>query len=674
MSTNDTIYARGTDAAGNTSTEGTLVVSNIDKIAPITPTIVADNINNTNMDVTVTITFDTDVATKEFKLGSGGSWNNYMFPVSLSSNNTIYARGTDAAGNVSEEGSLVVSNINKVAPVITIGAYNTDPTNQDVTITVTTDKGTLTAESHTFTENGSFGFAATDEYGNTATETVTISHIDKVAPTTPTLAASSTDPTNTDITVTITFSGDSVEKQYKVGATGSWTAYVAPVVVSNNDIIYARSMDEAGNMSAVSSIEITNINKVAPVITIGTYNTDPTNQNVTITATTDKGTLNTESHTFTENDSFSFTSTDEYGNTATEIVTITHIDKVSPVITIAPYNTAITSSDILVSATTNEGTLNQSSNLFTENGNFEFVATDAAGNVSTETVIIINIFKNPPVVTVSAGVVDTTNKTITFVATTTTGTLNENSHVFTTDGTFTFVATDENELTASVTITVSNFAELVFAETYTAASAAVATATVVKTQITVNNGWNAVFLLPDGDQKTSFRATLRPLDLALKTAVTYVITAESSNLNRTAIINAELKVNIVVDAVPDKAGLAARVLALKTAYNQAVALAEYNTNLKRATYYVVKAEASATATYITNAITYISKLPADDTARIALEVRLNVPSIKLATASVIKAEKYKTATYIATAQKQINYIYDCDEKTALQVRLDAINN
>ena len=35
---------------------------------------------------------------------------------------------------------------------------------------------------HTFTENGSFDFVATDDAGNSTTQTVTISNIDKVKP------------------------------------------------------------------------------------------------------------------------------------------------------------------------------------------------------------------------------------------------------------------------------------------------------------------------------------------------------------------------------------------------------------------------------------------------------------------------------------------------------------
>ncbi|MDQ6423638.1 DUF4082 domain-containing protein [Paenibacillus sp. LHD-117] len=69
----------------------------------------------------------------------------------------------------------------KDAPVITIGDYITTPTNQDITVTASTNEGTLNAVSHTFTENGSFDFVATYN-GISTTVTVTIDNIDKTAP------------------------------------------------------------------------------------------------------------------------------------------------------------------------------------------------------------------------------------------------------------------------------------------------------------------------------------------------------------------------------------------------------------------------------------------------------------------------------------------------------------
>jgi hypothetical protein len=70
--------------------------------------------------------------------------------------------------------------LDKTKPVITIVPYSTDPTNQDVTVNAVTDEGSLNEASHTFSENGSFTFVATDPSGNQSELTITISHIHKV--------------------------------------------------------------------------------------------------------------------------------------------------------------------------------------------------------------------------------------------------------------------------------------------------------------------------------------------------------------------------------------------------------------------------------------------------------------------------------------------------------------
>jgi hypothetical protein len=52
-----------------------------------------------------------------------------------------------------------------------------------------------------------------------------------------------------------------------------------------------------------------------------------------------------------------------------------------------------------VTASTNEGTMNTEDHMFTENGEFTFIATDSAGNITERTVVISNIDKTPPIIT-----------------------------------------------------------------------------------------------------------------------------------------------------------------------------------------------------------------------------------------------------------------------------------
>lgn len=93
--------------------------------------------------------------------------------------------------------------IDKTAPVITIGEYNSaSTTEEDITVTATVADGTFVSDSsHTFTENGSYDFVASDTAGNQATSTVTITNIIEPTPVptptpevTPTPTPAPTDP------------------------------------------------------------------------------------------------------------------------------------------------------------------------------------------------------------------------------------------------------------------------------------------------------------------------------------------------------------------------------------------------------------------------------------------------------------------------------------------------
>ena len=130
-----------------------------------------------------------------------------------------------------------------------------------------------------------------------------------------------------------------------------------------------------------------------PEITIVPYDTRLINQDVTVYATTNEGSLNQDSYTFTSNGSFTFMATDEAGNVSEVTVVITHIDKVNPVITLSEYSLIPTHEPITVFASVDKGTLNQESFTFVSNGSFTFVATDEAGNVSVHTVEMTHILK-----------------------------------------------------------------------------------------------------------------------------------------------------------------------------------------------------------------------------------------------------------------------------------------
>jgi hypothetical protein len=203
---------------------------------------------------------------------------------------------------------------------------------------------------------------------------------------------STTAPTNGDIVASI-IPSESVTITNNDGS--------ASYTFSENGSFTFEFVDSAGNTGEAVAI-VSNIDKVAPVITIDAYNTNPTKNDITVTASTNEGTLNAAIHTFTENGEFTFTATDAAGNVANKTVTITNIDKTPPVITVGSYTTDPTNKDVVVMVSTNEGTLNVASHTFTKNGEFTFTATDAAGNVTNKTVTITNIDKVAPTLTVQA--------------------------------------------------------------------------------------------------------------------------------------------------------------------------------------------------------------------------------------------------------------------------------
>ncbi|WP_198510268.1 hypothetical protein [Bacillus solitudinis] len=163
----------GKNYDGTKTARGDLKINIVgDKTVP-TATVSYSNENPTNQEVIATITPSESVTVTN----NGGSVSH-----TFTANGDFTFEFVDAAGNIGST-TATVSNIDKAAPIITVGSYATDPTNQDVVVTASTNEGTLNAASHTFTENGEFTFTAVDAAGNETSETITVSNIDKIAPT-----------------------------------------------------------------------------------------------------------------------------------------------------------------------------------------------------------------------------------------------------------------------------------------------------------------------------------------------------------------------------------------------------------------------------------------------------------------------------------------------------------
>ncbi|MBP1996673.1 chitinase N-terminal domain-containing protein [Paenibacillus eucommiae] len=145
--------------------------------------LVANKTELTNTDVIITISYPEDTIWKEFKLGEDGEWTLYSAPVVVPENSTVYARGRNAAGQVSTNVThYTVSNIDKSAPSVVV-TYSTDiPTNQAVVATILSDEPvTITnnggLNTYTFYYNGSFTFEFADAAGNVGTVIASVSNI-----------------------------------------------------------------------------------------------------------------------------------------------------------------------------------------------------------------------------------------------------------------------------------------------------------------------------------------------------------------------------------------------------------------------------------------------------------------------------------------------------------------
>jgi hypothetical protein len=177
---------------------------------------------------------------------------------------------------------------------------------------------------------------------------------DTTKPTVSNIKVSTTAPTNKSVTVTATFSDD-VKVQssyYRIGDSGSWTAYPSGgVTVTKNATVYFQAVDTSGNKSAVASCKITNIDTTAPskpTITVSTKKT--TSNPVTVTAkfssdsskkeySTDGKTWKTYSSalTFKANGTAYFRGTDAAGNvSAVASYTVSNIKGSAPAPTPAP--------------------------------------------------------------------------------------------------------------------------------------------------------------------------------------------------------------------------------------------------------------------------------------------------------------------------------------------------
>lgn len=119
---------------------------NVNVPSQSSPVLTIDNTSVTNKNLTVTIDFANEAVTKLYSINNG-AWTTYTGPITITDNGTIKAKSLNSFGNSSHESSLVINNIDKLAPIISI----TNIANGDIFSTNITPNIQIT-DSNSFTQ------------------------------------------------------------------------------------------------------------------------------------------------------------------------------------------------------------------------------------------------------------------------------------------------------------------------------------------------------------------------------------------------------------------------------------------------------------------------------------------------------------------------------------------
>ncbi|MFZ8198846.1 BapA/Bap/LapF family large adhesin [Alteromonas portus] len=294
---NYSVTASATDGAGNTATanENGGV---IDTTAPAAPTVDAGNgteiTGTAEAGAVVNVDVDGD-GTPDFTVIADGDGNWSLTPTTpLADGVVVTATATDEAGNTSSPAS---DTVDAVAPIVAFNDLTTNDTTPALTGSVDDPTAivvvTINGTDYTATNNGDGSWTladdivaalaegsytatvtATDADGNTGTNSGTVV-IDTTAPAAPTVdAGNGTEITGTaeaGATVNVDVDGDGTP-DFTVIADGDGNWSVTPTTpLADGVVVTATAVDEAGNVSAPAS---DTVDAVAPVVAINDLTTN----------------------------------------------------------------------------------------------------------------------------------------------------------------------------------------------------------------------------------------------------------------------------------------------------------------------------------------------------------------------------------------------------------------
>ena len=341
MSTGETVTIK--DLAGNTTTQK-IIVSDIVIEPELTATVSYSTTSITNQNVTATIK-----ANKEITSVTGWtlSTDKKTLTKTYTANTTETVTVKDTSGNTKTI-SIQITNIDKTAPTLKVEkTLSADKKTNTVKITANeeiktvtgwtlgTDKKTLTK---TYTENKTEKVTITDLAGNTAETTIEITNIVQTEKLTVSVSYSTKAQTNGEVTVTIT--ANKAVKEVTGWTLGADKKTLTKKYTENTTNAENVTITGEDGQTEVVTIEITNIDKVAPKIQKITYNLSEDKKSNTVTIQADKELQNlngwelsadkkTLTKTYTENKEEEITITDIAGNTVKTTIKITDIEEKS---------------------------------------------------------------------------------------------------------------------------------------------------------------------------------------------------------------------------------------------------------------------------------------------------------------------------------------------------------
>lgn len=435
------------DNVGNV-TDYPIKISNIDQTAPVISEVVLSPKDWTSKAVTVTVKASdsqSGLASKPYSFDGGNYTESNSITVTANRNVSISVK--DAVGNVTSK-TISVTNIDTTNPVVGAMTPNTTAwTNKDVKVTVSASDGQsgldgkpysydgganfVGSNEYVMTDNGTLKVIVRDKVGNSASQSIKVTNIDKGAPSFTSLSRSTTSWTNKDVTINV--SGlDSLsglaKDAYSFNGGNSYQSSNSFVVGSNQKLVVA-IRDVAGNVTT-KEVVVDNIDKDNPNISsFAADNTAWTNKNVTVRVNASDATsgLNNLPYSFDggatyqdspafvvgENATYSVIVRDKAGNTSGKSVTVGNIDRVNPVIAGVDCGDGKWSNKdvtINISASDALSGLNDTAYSFdgglsylasssfnaSQNGDYFLVVRDKAGNTAKKTVHISNIDKKQP--------------------------------------------------------------------------------------------------------------------------------------------------------------------------------------------------------------------------------------------------------------------------------------